>query len=174
MNKTKLIGIEIPVMANLAKLALFGEILKMFNLHPGKIAEHLIETAKREHCEPAAVAENIIPMSQEVFHGRLSEAQALLSKGRTAKALMEAPLTKYFNLDPEKVAKLITNRIEQAGMDPMEIVDGRWTQGEIVVVFLRGVVREIIPWAFHEAVRIVKLQTLFREEVQILESQKSK
>ena len=51
---------------------------------------------------------------------------------------------------------MIRDRIEQAGMDPMEIVDRRWTQGEMVVISLRNAVRKIIPWAFNEAVRIVE------------------
>ena len=161
MNKTEIIDIELPVMAGLAKLALFGEVQKMFNLYPGQLAEFFIETAKKEHSDPVNAAkilsEELMPIAQEVFRDRLDKAQALLSIGKVASAnLTEVPLTKYFNLDEHRVAKMIRDRIEQAGMDPMEIVDRRWTQGEMVVISLRNAVRKIIPWAFNEAVRIVE------------------
>ena len=56
MNKTEIIDIELPVMAGLAKLALFGEVQKMFNLYPGQLAEFFIETAKKEHSDPVNAA----------------------------------------------------------------------------------------------------------------------
>lgn len=163
MNKTAIIDIEFPVMAGLAKLALFGEIQKTFNLYPGKIAKYLIGAANKERQKPAAVVKNLakdlIPMAQAVFLCRLGEAQALLSKEKTpVRTMSEVPLTRYFNLDPEEVAEMVRDGIKRAGMNPMELVDGNWTQGEVVMINLRSTIREIIPWVFQEAVRIVMQQ----------------
>ncbi len=169
MNKielvTKLISIHDPLMGGLAKLALFGEIQKAFNLHPGKLAEDFMAQAKKERKSPGAgvkeIAEHLMPLALETFEWKLNEAQTLFKPHcEMADPTRPFPLTRYFNLEPEKVAKLIRNRIEQAGMDPMEIVDKRWTQAEFVLIVLRGWMREIIPWAFQEAVRIAEQSEL--------------
>ncbi len=150
-------------MAELAKLALFAEIQKTFNLHPGMIAEYIVKTAKHERQHPATMAdqlaEDLIPSAQEVFAHRLLETQTLLSKtGATVEPMSEVLLTKCFNLDPEKIAKLVLMKVEQVGIDPMEVVDRRWTQAELVVMSLRQATRDMIPWACSEAARIVKEQ----------------
>lgn len=166
MNKIHLINTQPRVMAALANLALFGEVQKRFNLHPGKLATQLIVLAlERGQLATVVVdslAEELIPKVREAFATTLIEVEALLSVSGKAptesgiKTGLTIPCLVYFKLEPTKIAKDIRNRIEQAGMDPLELVENRWTQGQITAMQLRFATRDIIPWAFAEAVRMVK------------------
>lgn len=165
MNKTDLIDTTDPMILALAKLALFGEIQNAANLHPGKVAGNLVDIALHKGLDPIngveKLAENLIPPTQKAFEGKLLEAQAYLSKDYHAgvtvkKFIVKPPLAKHYDLDVEKILEFVTRRMKEAGLDENTVIDGKHTQGELVLIYMQKVLHDMIPWAFREAARIIK------------------
>jgi hypothetical protein len=157
MNRIESINLAVPIMQDLAKLALFREIQKTFNLHPASLADCLIRLSCANQKDLDITARDLTQKALEVFEHRLKEAQATLSRNRGSAGLLEESLmTKYFNLDPAKVVKTIRGRIREAGGDPEKLVDGKWAQAEMVLICLRDAVGEMVPWTFHIALVLAR------------------